>query len=466
MAQQTITSHLRDVHKHNLKTLRAQPLAELSGSLGDLGTLLPLMIALSRAGSIDISATLVFSGLANILTGVAFGITLPVQPMKAIAAVAITNSYSKAETASAGLFVGAVVAVLALTGLLRWATRVVPVAVVRGIQVGAGLSLVISAGSGMLVPLRWTGPSWADNRLWVIAAFVGLLLSGLSKRVPYALIVTFAGLVMAGILAAKAGAGGGVRHSFWTPSVLVPGTEEFRKGALEAGLPQLPLTTLNSVLAVASLVASLTPPFPSYPSTTSIGLSVGLINLVAIWFGAMPMCHGSGGLAAQYRFGARSGSSIIILGTIKLLLGLFAGERMVVLLYRFPKSLLGIMVIAAGIELAKVGRTLDDRTDLWNEAERESEDTEGRQKQRKVSDEESAERWAVMLVTVAGCLAFKNDAVGFIAGMIWHWGLKLSPLLEKLRTSRGHSTWRPSGRDAESESLLPRTSGGDGGRDD
>jgi len=466
MAQHTVISHLRDVHEHNLRTLRAQPLAEFSGSLGDLGTLLPLMIALSRVGSIDISATLVFSGLANILTGVAFGIPLPVQPMKAIAAIAIANSYSKAETASAGLFVGAVVAVLALTGLLRWATKVVPVAVVRGIQVGAGLSLVISAGTGMLVPLRWTGPSWADNRLWAIAAFVGLLVSGLSKRVPYALIVTAAGLVMAGILTAKADGEGGVHHSFWKPSVLVTGGDQFRKGALEAGLPQLPLTTLNSVLAVASLAASLTPPFPSYPSTTSIGLSVGLINLVAIWFGAMPMCHGSGGLAGQYRFGARSGSSIIILGTIKLLLGLFAAERIVVLLYRFPKSLLGIMVIAAGIELAKVGRNLDDRTDLWNEAERESEDMDGRQKQKKVSDEESAERWAVMLVTVAGCLAFKNDAVGFIAGMMWHWGLKLSPLLEKLQRPRGHPTLGPSNRIAESEGLLPTSGGATEGRDD
>jgi len=469
MAQSTLMSHLRDVHKHNLRTLRAQPLAEISGSLGDLGTLLPLMISLSRTGSIDVSATLVFSGLANILTGVAFGIPLPVQPMKAVAAIAIANSYTKAETASAGLFVSAVVAGLALMGLLRWATRIVPVAVVRGIQVGAGLSLVISAGSGMLVPLRWTGPSWADNWLWAIAAFVGLLLSGLFRKVPYALIVTILGLVMAGILMAKADVDVGVSNPFcpfWRPTVLVPGPGDFKKGALEAGLPQLPLTTLNSVLAVASLAASLTPPFPSYPSTTSIGLSVGLINLVAMWFGAMPMCHGSGGLAGQYRFGARSGSSIIILGTVKLLLGLFAGGKVVVLLYRFPKSLLGIMVIAAGIELAKVGRTLDDRMDLWNEAEREQEDIDGRRKRKKVSDEESGERWAVMLVTVAGCLAFKNDAVGFIAGMIWHWGLKLSPVLERLQRSRGNSTSKQSITDAESEGLLSMNNDAPEGRFD
>lgn len=69
-------------NRHNVRTLRESPLAEMSGALGDLGTLLPLMIALARQGSINLSATLVFSGVFNIVTGVVFGIPLPVQPMK------------------------------------------------------------------------------------------------------------------------------------------------------------------------------------------------------------------------------------------------------------------------------------------------------------------------------------------------------------------------------------------------
>jgi hypothetical protein len=66
----------------NYYTFRAAPLAEISGSLGDLGTLLPLMIALAIQGSIDLGATLVFSGIFNVLTGIFFGVPLPVQPMK------------------------------------------------------------------------------------------------------------------------------------------------------------------------------------------------------------------------------------------------------------------------------------------------------------------------------------------------------------------------------------------------
>ncbi|KAI6860443.1 hypothetical protein KC334_g21307, partial [Hortaea werneckii] len=82
--------HLRTITRHNILTLRHAPLSELSGALGDVGTLLPLMIAMTLTNTIDLPTTLVFSGLTNILTGVVYGIPLPVQPMKAIASVAIS----------------------------------------------------------------------------------------------------------------------------------------------------------------------------------------------------------------------------------------------------------------------------------------------------------------------------------------------------------------------------------------
>jgi hypothetical protein len=77
-----LTDHLRRAHRHNVRTLRTSPLSEISGALGDLGTLLPLMIALSIQGSIRLDSTLVFSGAFNVATGIAFGVPLPVQPMK------------------------------------------------------------------------------------------------------------------------------------------------------------------------------------------------------------------------------------------------------------------------------------------------------------------------------------------------------------------------------------------------
>jgi hypothetical protein len=114
---------------------------------------------------------------------------------------------------------------------------------------------------------------------------------------------------------------------------------------------------------------------------------------------------------------------------VKLLLGLVAGEGILPLLQRFPKSLLGVMVLAAGVELAKVGQSLDDVQDAWQETE--NEDQAATDKRRRLNEQEKKNRWAVMLVTVAGCLAFKNDAVGFIAGMVWHWGLKVSEMVQQ-----------------------------------
>lgn len=289
----------------------------------------------------------------------------------------------------------------------------------KGIQVGAGLSLVISAGTSLLQPLGWTTPSAFDNRLWALFGFLFLLLTFKTPRVPYALIIFLLGLVFS-ILTV----GSGLLPTFkiWHPRIYVPGAEAFMTGALDAGLGQIPLTTLNSIIAVSYLSSDLLPHLPA-PSVTAMGISVAMMNLVGGWFGAMPVCHGSGGLAAQYRFGARSGASIVFLGLLKVTLGLLFGETLVGLLRQYPKSLLGIMVLAAGLELAKVGESLNyGARDLWEASAPDGEQdlSQGLKVQRRLSDEERKERWTVMFMTVGFLLAFKNDAVGFLAGMLCH----------------------------------------------
>lgn len=448
----TLRQHLHSITSYNVRTFKEQPLAELSGALGDLGTLLPLMFAMALNNSIDLSTTLVFSGLTNILTGAFYGVPLPVQPMKAIASVAISQKFNKEETAAAGLTMGIAVFLLSATGLLRWLNRVVPVPVVKGIQVGAGLSLVISAGTSLILPLDWAKPAY-DNWIWSIAAFILLVIASLFRRLPYALVVFFFGIIIAATAVPSSKGDKDLHAGLWHPSAFVPSGHAWRVGAIDAAIPQLPLTTLNSILAVTSLSATLFPSFPPAPSTTSLGFSVSISNLIGCWFGAMPICHGSGGLAGQYRFGARSGASIIVLGAVKLILGLFVGDGIIPLLQRFPKSLLGIMVLAAGVELAKVGQTVGESRDLWEQAEEENEDGRPVDKSQQDLEQESKDRWMVMLITTAGCLAFKNDAVGFLAGLVWHWGLKAPALFERLRLGRSSVRLR---RDDEqhSEGLL------------
>lgn len=424
---------LRDINTRNWHILRQQPLSEIAGALGDLGIFLPILVALAVNKSISFSSTLIFSGLFNILTGVFFGIPLPVQPMKAIAAVAIANGFSTPQTTAAGLFVGACILVFSLIGLLRWFAGIIPIPVIQGLQVGAGLSLIITAAGKTVYSLSWVGPSWADNYIWVIVAFLGLLVTNIYRRMPYALIVLVLGFIFAFLLLLFSDKGPrGFPYRLWHPSFIIPKGLDWRIGAVNAGIGQIPLTTLNSVIAVVDLAAELLPSV-GIPSVTSVGLSVAGMNLVGCWFGAMPVCHGSGGLAAQYQCGARSGASVIVLGTSKLIIGLLFGDPLVRLLQRFPVAFLAVMLIGAGLELARVGESLNtDRA--WDMGRHTQQPSLPRlHSEGSLNEVERRQRWIVMLVTMGFLAGFKNATIGFLAGMLCHWSFELPILLSRIR---------------------------------
>ncbi|DAA73770.1 TPA_exp: Uncharacterized protein A8136_3973 [Trichophyton benhamiae CBS 112371] len=429
---------IRHFASQNWQTFRERPLAEISGAVGDLGTFLPILIALTINDSISLPSTLVFSGIWNILTGLFFGIPLPVQPMKAIAAVAIAGKYTAGQVAAAGLFVAICILLFSVTGALRWFSGVVPIPVVKGIQVGAGLSLVVSAGVTLKGSLSWIQPSWADNYIWMIAAFVGLVITNVYRRIPYGLTVFILGLVFAIIRLAVSEGGILPGFRFWRPWLTVPSLLDWNTGILDAGVGQVPLTTLNSVIAVVHLAADLLPDIQT-PTVTEIGLSVAAMNLIGIWFGSMPVCHGSGGLAAQYRFGARSGASVIFLGFVKVVVGLLFGNTIVDLLAKFPVALLSVMVIAAGLELASVGESLNTSS-AWDLRSQEDRGIlTGPISGASLDTDERKKRWTVMIVTIGVLVAFKNDGLGFVAGMLCHWTYGIPALVDRLqsRFSRG-----------------------------
>jgi len=124
-------------------------------------------------------------------------------------------------------------------------------------------------------------------------------------------------------------------------------------------LPQVPLSLSNSVIATQRTVSDL---FPDRAVTLrGIGSSYGVINLLSPWLGGIPMCHGCGGLAGYYALGARTGGSVIIYGSVYLLVGaLFSGAFQEVL-RAFPAPVLGaVLLVEAGVLLLllrKVPRT-------------------------------------------------------------------------------------------------------------
>lgn len=301
-------------------------------------------------------------------------------------------------------------------------------AVVRGIQIGVGLSLVISAGTSMLRPLPWVSHPF-DNRIWAVVAFLLLLATQKARRFPYALTMFLVGLALtiAAVLLTDGHAHLPSLHP-WNPRFTLPNWLSWPAAGM--AVAQLPLSLLNSVISTSALAADLISDV-SAPSTTSLGLSIAAMNLLGCWFGCMPVCHGAGGLAAQHRFGARSGSSMVVLGAAKILVGLVFGESLVDLLRHFPHAVLGVMVIAAGLELAKVGAALnhtDADPSLARALGRHSSDGHG-------GDDDRERRWTVALVTAAGILAFRNDAVGFLAGMLCHWAYILADVVERKRTT-------------------------------
>lgn len=422
---------LKRSYQHNIHTLRSQPWAEISGALGDLGTLLPLMLALAQQGSISLSSTLVFSGLFNIVTGALFGIPLPVQPMKAIAADVIRNHSDKGTITAAGGWVSAAVLMLTVTGGLRLLMRYIPVPVVKGIQLGAGLNLVSSVGG------RYTGEEDGVMRAvgWVAAVGLVFTLALPRRRIPFALVVFVVGVVIACIHGEGVPGGSVLRP--WIPHLSLPSWTS--SSAITMALGQLPLTTLNSIIAASALASDLSPAHSV--SVTALGYSVAGMNLLSCWFSAMPVCHGSGGLAAQWRFGARSGASIILLGLVKLLLGLVFGDAVTRVIGMFPGALLGVMVLGAGVELSRVAVTVNEEAgDLWEESAEglltgDDDGVVNGKRRRTLGEEERAERWMVLLVTMAGIVAFRNDAIGFLGGLLCFWSYRGAEWLERRRST-------------------------------
>ncbi|KAI5805818.1 hypothetical protein EDC01DRAFT_640415 [Geopyxis carbonaria] len=410
---QSVLRNLKQCFFYNWKTLRRNTTGELAGSLGDLGTLLPIMVALTKSKSISLTSTLLFSGIFNIISGTLFGIPIVVQPMKAVASIALARQLTLEETMAAGIGVSTIVLLLSITGLLSRVSALIPIPIIKGIQLGAGICLILNAGS-LLSKLELNGSTWYDNQFWAIGAFIVLYgTCRWPRKVPFAVLVFVLGGLFAGVRLAESGASlprFGLRTPFITR---IPTPNDFVIGFGVAGLGQVPLTILNSIIAVTYLSRDLLPDRPA-PSVTALGISIGFMNLVGCWFGAMPVCHGAGGLAGQYRFGARSGSSVQLLGMFKIFMGLFFGESLTGLLERFPSSLLGIMVFAAGMELVSVGEDLNSTAP---DVLRHGQDEVGHIGH-SLDKGTRKDRWMIMMVTVGMFVAFRNGFTGFIAGCL------------------------------------------------
>jgi xanthine/uracil permease len=328
---------------------------EIAGAFGDMGTDVPLLIGMTLAAGLDGTSVLVMFGAMQILTGLIYRIPMPVQPLKAMAAIVIAKQASAATLYGAGLAIGLVMLLLATTGLLDWLARVIPKCVVRGIQFGLGLQLASVALGKYMQTDGVSGYALAAG-----AFIITVLLLG-NRRFPAALPVVLLGLVYAMAFNSN----GSLMRSlgFHLPAMRVPQPVDILTGFLVLALPQIPLSLGNSVLATRQLAGDL---FPDRHFTIrKIGLTYALMNLVNPWFGGVPTCHGSGGMAGHFTFGGRTGGSVIIYGLLFLGLGLFFGGGFDHIAKSFPLPILGVILLFEALALIWLVRdTAHSRTDF------------------------------------------------------------------------------------------------------
>jgi xanthine/uracil/vitamin C permease (AzgA family) len=322
---------------------------EWSGAFGDMGTDLPLLVGMILAARLDSASVLAIFGLMQIITGVWYRMPMPVQPLKAMAALVIAQKLPAATLYGGGLAIGAAMLLLSLSGAITWVARIVPKPVVRGIQFGLGLQL---ASIALKDYVRSDGTAG-----WLLAAAGFLLTVVLMRqhRFPAAAAIVALGLAYA--FAFKlSGADFASAAGFRLPQFHAVSWTDIWTGFLVLALPQLPLSLANSVLATRQVASDL---FPERPlSVRQIGLTYSLMNLVNPFLGGAPTCHGSGGMAGHYAFGGRTGGSVVIYGMIFLVLGLFFSGGFQKVIEIFPLPVLGILLLFESLALLLLVRDL------------------------------------------------------------------------------------------------------------
>lgn len=316
---------------------------ELSGAMGDWGTLLPICIGFMAVNGMHPAQFMLVFGLTNIATGLVYRAPMPLQPMKAIAAVAIAGSWSPDLITATGLSMGVFWLLMSASGRIETFLRNTPAPVVRGIQLALGISL------------GWTGITMMADETWWLGIVALLLIAFMNRgerRGPSALLVVLLGL---GVMVYQGTLEWHI-PGLSLPTLSLPDPALAWKGFLLGGIGQIPLTLTNAVIACAALMREY---FPQREvAERRLMFNMGIMNIGSSLLGGFPMCHGAGGLASQYYFGARTGGANILEGLLEVALGLFFGTALLNLFTAFPAPLIGAMMVMVGIELGKFSQGL------------------------------------------------------------------------------------------------------------
>lgn len=335
---------------------------EIAGSLSDLGTLLPLTIALVLVNSVPLASTLLVVGGLYVFSGLYYHLPIPVQPLKVVSAVAIATQLPVETIAASGLILGAVLLILAATGAIDLLARIFTRPIVRGIQLGLGLVLMIKGVEFIAAPelllSGHAGTPWLNPLVGIIGAMIVIAFLE-NRRFPAALLLLGFGIGVSLLLGERSA----LQPANAGLVLIPPNFGHYWDAFFLLVLPQLPLTLGNAIISTRDVAISKYGKEKSARVTLRALLtSMGVTGLISGTIGAMPVCHGAGGLAAAYRFGARTGGSNLIIGTVAIALALLFSDQALMVLTMIPKGVLGVLLFFAGLELA---RLIADTTRKW-----------------------------------------------------------------------------------------------------
>jgi SulP family sulfate permease len=347
-------------------------LSELGGAIGDLGTLLPLVAALIAVNGMNSTSIFFIVGITYIIAGFYYRIPTPVQPLKAVSAIAISSGLAASVVGASGLLMGALLLFLAVTGLITVVARLFPQAIIRGIQLGVGIILVkagLSLAGRSQVFLGGEDASIAIASItlpvgWLLAFGSGILLIVFLRRrwFPASLAVLSFG-IGAGALWGSFFNLKSLNLGLAAPSLTLPTLDNLAMAFVLLVIPQIPLTLGNAVFAAADTARSYFGAQAHKVTPRALLTTMGTVNIAAGLVGSIPVCHGSGGLTAHYKLGARTGGANLIIGSLCLAVALLVDGNVLPLISLVPFSVLGVMVIFVGVQHALLARDLKRKQD-------------------------------------------------------------------------------------------------------
>jgi sulfate permease, SulP family len=316
---------------------------ELAGAVADLGVLVPIAVALIVKNDLSPTAVLLPAGLLYLLVAAVYRLPIPVQPLKALGAIAIAKGLGADSIAAAALIIGVTFLVLGQLRLLDFAARAFPRAVIRGVQLTVGL---------LFLKIAWnlvtnTPKSFADHVhavSWTLPlALLVIALALLFRRQPIALALVAVGAVVMVWRAGHVALGPSALqlphldgHVFWTAFTVL-------------AIPQIPLSFANSCLATSDAARTYFGDAAAGVRPGRLATTLGVANIFSGAISGMPVCHGAGGLTAHFKFGARTGGAPLVMGAALVTLAVVVGSGLAALLGAFPVAILAGLLATAGL---------------------------------------------------------------------------------------------------------------------